>query len=324
MDADRRRSYPAILRAHVSNPFDIETRANPAGCECKLPTKRRMVFWPAAEDIAAYISGYSLYAVEGGREEPNRGAFEPAWASLRIALAGGEDWRLRPLNGEWFAPPRVSLFGPSSALVWSESGAGILIGAGIRPRGWLRLFARPAREWSDRIGPAPMLGGLRPDALHARFCALADDEAVPREFDALFREAMGPLPIHDATIGKIEAALVDPAIRTVAGLTAASGLSVRALERLADRAFGFPPKLLLRRARFLRSLHAIRNAPPGEGAAAIDEGYTDYSHFTRDAHDFLGASLRTFLRVEMPLLSESLKRRAEVLGSPAQALDAAP
>lgn len=308
----------------MNDHTDFGSPATPDGCECRLPTKPRMVFWPAAEDLAPYISGYSLYAVGAPREEPNRGAFEPAWASLRIAVVGGEEWRLQPLHHEWFAPPRVSLFGPSSALVWSESGPGILIGAGIRPRGWLRLFAGPAREWADRIGPPPMLGNHRPDAVHARFNALADDGAVPREFDALFREAMGPLPSHDTAIGEIEAALVDPAIRTVAALAAAGGLSVRTLERLADSAFGFPPKFLLRRARFLRSLHAIRNAPSGEGAAAIDEGYTDYSHFTRDSHHFLGVSPQTFLRIEMPLLSRSLKLRTQVLGSPAQALDAAP
>ena len=50
----------------------------------------------------------------------------------------------------------------------------------------------------------------------------------------------------------------------------------------------------VRRARFLRSLHAIRRAEPSERTAAIDPGYTDYSHFVRDSHAFLGMSPQAF------------------------------
>ena len=96
------------------------------------------------------------------------------------------------------------------------------------------------------------------------------------------------------------------------------------MQRVADRAFGFPPKLLLRRARFLRSLHALRVARRGEAASVIDPNYTDHSHFIRDAHDFLGMSPQAFLDIDMPLLKRSLDLRAQVLGTPAQALDPAP
>lgn len=283
----------------------------------------RMAFWPAAPDLAPYISGYSLYAV-GASTAPHCGAFEPAWASLRIAVAGGDDWRLRLARGDWFNPPRVALLGPSSQLIWSESGAGILVGAGIRPRGWVRLFASAAGEWADRVEAAPMLGDQGPDAVRTRFRSLTDDESVPLEFDALFRAAMRRPSANAAAIGRIERALVDPAVVTVAELAARTELPVRSLQRLAHRAFGFPPKLLLRRARFLRSLHAVRAAPPGNRSAAIDLTYTDYSHFIRDAHDFLDIPPKTFLKTELPLLDESLELRRQVLGAPAQALDAAP
>ena len=283
-----------------------------------------MTMWPAPADLAPYISGYHLYAVGETGGEPHRGAFEPAWASVRLAITAGSDWKVRPARRDWLAPPPVSLFGPSSALIWSESAAGILIGAGIRPRGWLRLFARPAREWADRIVEAPALGRLSPDAVRDRFLALPEDDAVPRAFDALFREALRPPSADDAAIARVEAALVNPAIGSVFELTSTTGLSARRLERLAHRAFGFPPKLLLRRARFLRSLHAMRSARRGTGATVIDPAYTDYSHFVRDSHDFLGISPQAFLKLDMPLLRRSLELRKQVLGTPAQALDRAP
>lgn len=280
-----------------------------------------MVMWPAPDDLAPYISGYSLYAVGETGGIPHRGAFEPAWAALRIAVTDGAQWQVRPARGEWQAPPPVALFGPSSALTWSRSEAGILIGAGIRPRGWLRLFTGPANDWADRIGELPGVSGLAHGSIRDRFRVLNSDDAVPREFSALLRSMLRPPSSHDEAVVRIEAALVDPAIQSVGELADAAGLHVRRLERLALKAFGFPPKLLLRRARFLRSLHAMRAAGRGEGATAIDPGYTDYSHFTRDAHDFLGLSAQAFLEIDMPLLKRSLALRKAVLGAPAQALD---
>ncbi|MGN6497389.1 MAG: helix-turn-helix domain-containing protein [Tsuneonella sp.] len=283
-----------------------------------------MAMWQPAADLAPFISGYHFYAVGKTGGQPHRGAFEPAWASLRIAVAGGDDWRVRPFNAEWLSPGRISLFGPSSRLAWSESGPGILVSAGIRPRGWRRFFSGPAREWADRVDAVSAMSACTPETICECFASLAEDADVPRAFDALFRQALRPPTPDDAAIAHIEAALVDPAIASVSELSLRTGLPVRRVERLAHRAFGFPPKILLRRARFLRSLHAMRAARRGEGSLVIDPGYTDYSHFIRDSHAFLGMSPQAFLEIDMPLLKSSLELRRHVLGTPAQALDRAP
>jgi len=295
----------------------------PSDWSCALSPTPRMVMWQAPEDLAPFVSGYQLYVV-GDIGEPNRGAFEPAWASVRVAVIGGHDWRVRRASESWSTPPQVSLFGPSSELVWSESGPGVLVGAGIRPRGWLRLFGEPARTWADRIGIPPFPQTRASEQLRELFRTLEHDEDVPRAFDAVFREALRLPTADDAAIAAIEAALVDPVIASVRELTEVTGLPLRRVQRLADRAFGFSPKLLLRRARFLRSLHAMRSAARGEGATTIDPGYTDYSHFVRDSHDFLGMSPQAFLDRDMPLLKRSLDLRTRVLGTPAQALDPVP
>jgi AraC-like DNA-binding protein len=282
-----------------------------------------MVMWPPPDDLAPFISGYHLYVVGDIGDEPHRGAFEPAWASVRIAVTGGAQWRVRQAGSYWSAPPRVALFGPSSRLIWSESGPGILLGAGIRPRGWLRLFGQPARRWADRIGAPPLPGssaGLVDDSL----AALTSDEDVPGAFNRLFRALLRAQTVDDPVIARIEAALIDPAITSVEGLTRVAEVSLRPLQRLADRAFGFPPKVLLRRARFLRSLHALRTGSRRQGAISIDASYTDYSHFVRDSQYFLGMSPQAFLERDMPLLARSLELRTRVLGTPAQALDPAP
>jgi AraC-like DNA-binding protein len=288
---------------------------------CALDPEPRMVMWQAPPDLAPFISGYQLYVVDDNGGEPNRGAFEPAWSSIRVAVVGGALWRVRPASGEWFAPPQVSLFGPSSELVWSESGPGVLVGAGIRPRGWRRLFRQSARHWADTIDTPPFASEQATPLLRECFSAIAEYDDVRSAFDTLLRAIMLPVRGDDAAIARIEAALIDPAIASAAELADATGLPSRQLQRLTDRAFGFSPKVLLRRARFLRSLHAMRGVARSERAQMIDASYTDYSHFVRDSQDFLGMSPQAFLERDMPLLRRSLDLRTRVLGTPAQALD---
>ena len=149
--------------------------------------------------------------------------------------------------------------------------------------------------------------------------SLDDDAAVCSLFDDFLR-AQDPIDDRDAIVGAVEAALLNPELATVGDLAATVGVSPRSLERLSLRAFGFTPKLLMRRARFLRSLHAVADAPVAARATAIDPGYTDYSHFVRDAQHFLGMSPQAFLKLHTPLLKQSLALRKAVLGAPAQAL----
>lgn len=321
MDGVRSHGYALLERSQVNYQSSHEPSARPTSWACGLRTEPRMLYWQPSAELAPYVSGFHLYSVEADGNAPHRDAFQPAWGNLRVLLAGGEGWRVRPAKGEWIEPGPVSLFGPSSSLTWSESDAGLVVGAGIRPRGWLRLFSQPARDWANRVAPVPA-DAFDPHAILTRFCALEGDDDVPRAFEALLNEALGPPTRDDEAVGRIEAALVDPAILSVRQLAETAQLSIRSVERLAHRAFGFPPKLLLRRARFLRSLHAIRHADPARRSTAIDPAYTDYSHFIRDSHDFLGMSPQAFLQLDLPLLKQSLVLRKAVLGASAQALAA--
>lgn len=291
-----------------------------AGETCGLSPTPRMRYWRPAPALAPYVSGYHLYAVATPAGRPHRDVFQPAWANLRVRLTEGSNWRVRPAEGEWRVPGRVSLFGPSSAVTWSESETGLVVGVGILPRGWNRLFASPARDWANRVDEIQWVGACPAGELHARLCSLHDDEDVPGVFDRILSAALKPPGRDGDAIERLERGLVDPAIATVSALSAATGISKKTLERLSHRAFGFTPKLLLRRARFLRSLHALRKCGAAERTTAIDLGYTDYSHFVRDSHAFLGMSPQAFLRLDTPLLVESLDLRQTVLGAPAQAL----
>jgi AraC-like DNA-binding protein len=282
----------------------------------------RMAYWPPSPRLEDLISGYHLYAVSPPPGERHSDVFQPAWFNLRVLLDPATNWEVRCGKGEWLSVPDVSLFGPSSAACWSRSDEGAVIGAGITPRGWARLATCPAGELADRVVPAGDVLGPGTVALAAQLRAAGDSEAIVPILDRWFLERMTEPARDEDAIERIFASLTDPAVRTVAQLAARVGLVPRTLERISRRAFGFAPKLLLRRARFLRSLHALIGGGPGRRALAIDAGYTDYPHFIREAHEFLGMKPTRFLERCGPMFLRSLQLRHSVLGAPAQALAA--
>jgi AraC-like DNA-binding protein len=278
-----------------------------------------MRYWRPADGLASLVSGYHLYALSPPEGERQRDVFQPAWPALRFTFGAG-NWCVRKPGDPWHPVQPISVFGPSSRITWSESGPGLVVGIGLRPRGWSRLTTAMASDWADRVGNAEEVFAFDVRGLQREVSRLVDDEQVPALFDTVLAAHSGPRDDSDAVVGAAEAALLDPELTSVAELADRVGISARSLERLSRRAFGFTPKLLMRRARFLRSLHAVAQAPSAGRATAIDPGYSDYSHFVRDAQHFLGMSPQAFLKLDTPLLRQSLVLRSQVLGAPAQAL----
>lgn len=280
----------------------------------------RMRYWRPAAELAPLVSGYHLYAVQPAIGQRHRDVFQPAWPSLRFTFGEDVRWTVRQPGARWQPVGNCSLFGPSSRVTWSECAAGLTIGIGLRPCGWLRFTSAKASDWADRVGePADI---LRFDhiALRGGLMQLCEDDAIPALFDAFLCKNLGRPEEGEEIVADVEAALLDSDLPTVAALATRIGTSLRTLERLSLRAFGFAPKLLMRRARFLRSFHAVAEAPVSQRAVAIDPSYSDYSHFVRDAQHFLGMSPQAFLKLDTPLLKQSLVLRRAVLGAPAQAL----
>jgi methylphosphotriester-DNA--protein-cysteine methyltransferase len=112
---------------------------------------------------------------------------------------------------------------------------------------------------------------------------LVTSQPLPRGFQA---DNLGGAADHLA--GLIEQLLENPDVVSVSQLCAATGISHARMIRLCRRAFGFPPKFLLRRARFQRMLAAIDTRPYQEWRDFIDPQYVDQSHLIRDFHYFLG------------------------------------
>ncbi len=279
-----------------------------------------MRYWQPAPALRTLVSGYHLYRIGSSDPRGHDDVFQPAGPILRFSSVEERGWRVQPPGGEWQSVPPIALFGPTSGVTWSKSGPGETIGFGILPRGWSRLSHVDASKWADRVAEPECALRLDVETLGQALAARSGDEAIPGILDTALSQVGAKRGPDDELIAAFEDALLRREVDSVQELCARLDRPRRNLERLSNRVFGFSPKKLIRRARFLRSLHALGEDPGRASAVAIDEGYTDYSHFVRDSHAFLGMSPQAFLKLDNPLLRQSLALRKKVLGAPAQAL----
>lgn len=170
-------------------------------------------------------------------------------------------------------------------------GAGFAVGTRFVPGGFGALTDRPVRELTDRVLHAAEVFGeagarLERDAAAAR--TTAERVAVLEAFVGDRLPAPGPeTALVLRVIDDIAAAAPDT---TVAALAARHGVTTRTLQRLFARHVGVSPKWVLRRLRLLDALESLKG-----GAAetdwtrfALDLGYFDQAHFSRDFRAVLG------------------------------------
>ncbi|MFM7403574.1 MAG: helix-turn-helix domain-containing protein [Erythrobacter sp.] len=276
---------------------------------------------PAPELRSFLTTYYRTDAVCSPRSEWIEDRLHPEWANLRFLTKGRAQSIIG--TGEPIDCPDFVVTGPTSRAMRFRISSGYSWGIGLLPLGWARLIAGAASDYADRV-----VDGAA-DPLFAAFLPLADALAAsdgdPEAELALIEAHMAaifaaPAPAPDPTILRFHAALLDPEMLTVADLAARLGMTVRTVERLSHRVFGFPPKLLLRRQRFLRSLARFMLDPSLKWLAALDCQYHDQPHFVRDFRRFMGVSPSDYARVEKPLLTAAVRGRMALTGKAVQGL----
>ena len=242
----------------------------------------RVQFYRPPEPISRYFTTFYLteISVPDGRRVTDH--LHPEWANLRF-LSQTEAHSVIG-TGEPLRCPDFAVTGPTSRAARFRLRSGRSWGIGLLPSGWAALFAARAGVYADRIVDGmtdPVFAALTP---LARALAASDGDyaaelaLIERHMEALFA-AIQPV---DPAIDALTAALLDPELVSVVDLAERLEMNVRSLERLSRRAFGFPPKLLLRRQRFLRSLSQFMLDPSLKWISTLDWHYVDQAHFVRD------------------------------------------
>lgn len=274
---------------------------------------------PPAELQAYFTTFYHVdIAVPAGERVVDR--LHPEWANLQF-YAFGDPIADRP-DGDLLEGTSFPATGPSSKAVRFEVGAARMWGIGLLPLGWAKFVHAPAADLADAVIDGhthPAFACFAP--LAATLFGPERDEAgelarITAHFCGRLAE---PVP-DEARITAIHLALLDPEVATVGQLAERAGIGQRTVERICDRAFGFRPKLLLRRQRFMRSLAQYLLDPSLKWIGAMDGHYHDQAQFVRDFRQFMGMTPREYGALDKPVLNAVLHERARIAGQAVQAL----
>ena len=285
--------------------------------ECTVAVR----FHPPPPELQRYFTTFyraDIVVPEGGRVTDQ---IQPEWANLRFIT--GSPVETQTLDGTRLCDLQFIATGPSKRAVRFSMGTARIWGIGLLPLGWVKFVGPPADGSADAV-----TDGFA-DPMFASFTGLArqlidhsdDDDAclaaITRHFSAY---ADDPVPDEDR-ITAIHEAVIDPDVATVSELVARVGAAQRTVERLCDRAFGFSPKRLLRRQRFMRSLAQFMLDPSLKWIGAIDGAYHDQAQFVRDFHEFMGTTPSEYAANPHPILGAFMRERARVAGAAVQTLD---
>jgi AraC-like DNA-binding protein len=244
----------------------------------------------------------------------------PEWGNLRFCP--GEDFIADCHDGAQLTDTSFAATGPSSKAVRFEVGPTRMWGVGLLPLGWAKFVPAPAAELADAVVDGhthPAFACFAP--LAAAIFAAEPDEAgeLARITDYFFGRLADAVP-DEKRINAIHAALLDPEVSSVTQLVLHAGIGQRTVERICDRAFGFPPKLLLRRQRFMRSLAQYMLDPSLKWIGAMDGHYHDQAQFVRDFRQFMGMTPRAYGALDKPILNAVMRERVRRAGGAVQTL----
>jgi len=221
---------------------------------------------------------------------------ELLWARSIAGSDPASDRRVLPdgrmdlvwLRGE----PDVLVAGPQSSYTLRPDRFPLVsIGARFAPGAAPSLLRLPAAEFIDDLVP---LASVDP-ALSRRLVArLEDATSIAQALAALDTELAGRIDDWAALDPAVSAAarFLDAADATVTTVAAELYLSERQLRRRFVERVGYGPKTLQRVLRFQRLKDILEGSDAGLATAAIDAGYADQAHLTRDCRNLAGLTPR--------------------------------
>jgi len=266
-------------------------------------------FYRLEKSIEPYFTALYLFDISSPDDFWMEDYLHPEWTAMRFSVgtpptgAIGEG-PLQERSPFVLTGPttRALRFGLTRARIW---------GLGLQPAGWARYVAGDASDYADRI-----VDGAA-EAPFAPFAPILDlvqsHPGHPDEVAAAIDTYLTALPHapspHESAILACHDASRDPDVSDVAELARRTGLTPRSLERLCKRYFGFPPKMVLRRQRFLRSLAHYMNSRTRSWSESLDRQYFDQAHFVRDFRSFMGMTPSEYADMPHPVIDRIIGQR---------------
>lgn len=270
-----------------------------AGHERIDPTERAHL-----SDPSGYSPPIFRYAPAAGLEDLVRRYWIPVW-SLPPGSSTVQRVLQYPVCLLVVSQEYSIMVGPDTGLGRQElSGQGWAVGAMLQPAAGAMLLGGPVSDLTDRrvrLENVPSLDGetvtaqVRAAMSEAPAAEAAHRLAVSHVEDAL--RGLGPVDEEGLLVNDIVALVENRSdVQRVGQICNAFGISERALQRLTSRRIGLSPKWLVQRRRLHEAAERLRAGVRMDLAGlAVDLGYADQAHFTRDFRKVTGLTPGAFL-----------------------------
>ena len=183
------------------------------------------------------------------------------------------------------------LYGVASGLSNTVlEGRGWAVGLMLEPAAGYLLTSQPVRRMTDRHVDLSSVPSLDGEGLTRRVReAMAGDPESPTAQEVAreaVEDALRPLvPVDDE--GELVNAIVEhvessPDLLRVDDLCDRFAMAERTLQRLLHKRIGLSPKWLIRRRRLQEGADRLRDSDADLATVAVELGYADQAHFTRD------------------------------------------
>lgn len=246
-----------IERAHLRDPRDLS---------------HTMHRYPAPGELAGLVQRFwiPVWSVEPAREATQRVLQYPCGLIV-------------------VTPDYARFYGVVAGLSTTTlTGDGWAVGVMLEPAGGFLVAGRSMADFRDRhVDLAEILHDAT--TLTATVRAAMARPLLPashaRAMDAMTAVLRRHVPIDDeGTLVNDVVAYVEehPDVTRVAQVGEHFNLSERALQRLTRRRVGLSPKWLIQRRRLQEAAARLRETPSSLADVAVDLGYADQPHFTRD------------------------------------------
>lgn len=178
------------------------------------------------------------------------------------------------------------------------SGSGHAFGIKFRPATFQPLLGAPLSRLAGRVVAIETIFGAAGRALATELAGASTLERHVERVTPVLRERIRPLPPEAKALRDlVERLATDRGVLRVEDAARALGQDVRTLQRSFRHWVGVPPKWVIQRYRLHEAAEQLlRPTPPSLAELALDLGYVDQAHFSRDFTKIVGRSPARFRR----------------------------